>query len=653
MKSPILNLESLEDRRTPAVWGNPWPEPERLTLSFAPDGTQVSGQTSRLFQELDSVLPRATWQREVLRAFQTWAQYGSINLSVLTDNGRAFGSLDLLQGGGTQGDIRLASVPLSHSELAVAAPFDLLGDWSGDVLLNTNYDFNLGGGTNLYDLFTVFLQESGHVFGLANSADLTSAMNTQYQGVRSGPNAADIVALQSLYGVRKPDRFDALRGNDTLATATPVKFISDADQLRDVDLAQASPPWVVHGDLTSAADVDFYRIQLPSGQNDFWVELRTSGLSLLTSRVTVLNSAFRTVQTTPATDPMQGDLAVFVSNATPGATYYIKVEKAQKDVFGIGSYHLAVGKEAHEALFPSTPSFLNDDRPDDDEDELGPLVPLPPRVNTVGAQWDYTYRASVSYAHDVDRYLVTAPTAPTGSSAMVVSVWGLETDKLEPKVTVYDTSAIPVPVATQVVRNDRGFYTVQVVGVAPGTPFEVRVEAADPQGSYKEGNYLVGVDFVSNAIILESFVGGTLTSAVKQRAHELRLTETRLFHLALSADTGGSSVEAAVRVTIYNAARQVVATLVAKAGETTSLNVLLAPGNYTVRFAAGTRNSSDTLPALTYGLKGLPRNDPIGPVPVPPSPTPPPPNPYQWFDIFQYPGWIVLEDPYGDPYSGL
>jgi hypothetical protein len=45
-RRPSLRVEVLEDRCVPATWGNPWPDANHLTLSFAPDGTQVGNNTS-------------------------------------------------------------------------------------------------------------------------------------------------------------------------------------------------------------------------------------------------------------------------------------------------------------------------------------------------------------------------------------------------------------------------------------------------------------------------------------------------------------------------------------------------------------------------------------------------------------------------------
>lgn len=654
MKNVKLSFEPLEERLALAAWGNPWSVPDKLTISFAPDGTQVSGYTSTLFNEMDSAMSRTTWQTEILRAFQTWAQKANINLSVVEDNGQAFGSQGPIQGGRLQGDIRIAAIPLAHSELAVATPFDMLGDWSGDVLFNTAYDFSPGGGEDFYDLFTVALQEAGHVFGLPNSENTNSAMYTQYQGPRTALSAGDIANLRELYGSRKADRFDAVRANNTAGKASQLQFIYDADQFQGLDPSQTSPPFVAHGDLTTASDVDFYRVRLPSDLKDFTVELRTSGLSLTNARVSVLNSSLQVVQTATATDAQQGDLSLFVKDATPGGLYYVRVQSAPGSAFGVGAYHLAVGKETHEALFPPIPSFINDDRPDDDEGGDEPLVSLTPRTDAVGPRWDYGHYASVSFQGDLDRYQVVAPA--DSASAMVVTVGALETDKLDPKVTVYAAGANPSVVPSQVIRNDNGFFTVQVPGVTPGAVYELRVEAADPQSSYKEGNYFLGVDFVANPIVLESFGAGVLTQDEPQQTHRLEVEETRLFHMVLSAASESMAVESAVRMTIYNQDQQVVMTLVARAGETVSADVLLAPGEYTIRFAAGTRNSSDALPPLTYSLHGIARNDPIGPTPVPPGSTPPPPPPtppYVWYGLYPIPTWIVLQDAYSKPYSSL
>lgn len=61
-----LHLEHLEDRCVPAVFGNPWPDPGHLTISFAPDGTNVNGYSSNLFQDMNATYGSG-WQLAVLR----------------------------------------------------------------------------------------------------------------------------------------------------------------------------------------------------------------------------------------------------------------------------------------------------------------------------------------------------------------------------------------------------------------------------------------------------------------------------------------------------------------------------------------------------------------------------------------------------------
>src|SRR5436309_3512112 len=77
---PRLHVESLEERATPATFGVAWADARHLSLSFAPDGTSVAGQSSTLFAAMDATAPTATWEKTILEAFQTWAVQANINL---------------------------------------------------------------------------------------------------------------------------------------------------------------------------------------------------------------------------------------------------------------------------------------------------------------------------------------------------------------------------------------------------------------------------------------------------------------------------------------------------------------------------------------------------------------------------------------------
>src|SRR6476659_9500819 len=85
-----LCLQILEDRTVPVVWNNPWADPGNMTISFAPDDTDINGSPSHLYQELGPAT--SSWKQEILRAFQTWGSQVNINVSVVPDSGTPFGS---------------------------------------------------------------------------------------------------------------------------------------------------------------------------------------------------------------------------------------------------------------------------------------------------------------------------------------------------------------------------------------------------------------------------------------------------------------------------------------------------------------------------------------------------------------------------------
>src|SRR3954462_10996406 len=95
-----LAIESLEDRCTPAV-GVPWFDGTSLSLSFVPDGTDISGTPSNLNALLGTAGTTAQWKREILRAYQTWAVGANVNVGLAADGGQPMGVA-----GAPQEDIR-------------------------------------------------------------------------------------------------------------------------------------------------------------------------------------------------------------------------------------------------------------------------------------------------------------------------------------------------------------------------------------------------------------------------------------------------------------------------------------------------------------------------------------------------------------------
>src|SRR5439155_12617913 len=270
-----LFAEQLETREVPATFGVPWPDPQHLTVSFAPDATSANGSANALFQTLNAHSPTtAAWQTEILRALQTWAVQANINIGIVSDGGQAIGTSGSLQSDTRFGDIRVAAIPEGPGALAITSPVDMLaGTRSGDILLNSAANLNIGGGPLQYDLYSVALHEAGHALSIGDSLDINSPMFEAYQGVRTGLTPGDIANLRALYGSRLADQYEGTAGNSTIASATKMK-----------DPA-------VQADITTNGDVDVYEYKMPGyAGSSVTVRVQTAGVSLLTPKLTVYDA---------------------------------------------------------------------------------------------------------------------------------------------------------------------------------------------------------------------------------------------------------------------------------------------------------------------------------------------------------------------------
>jgi hypothetical protein len=640
-RNRVPRLEILEDRCVPATYGIPWADPTHLTFSLAADGTSVSGTPSNLFTTLNAVAPTAVWQHVVAQALQTWAAQTNINFGLVGDQGQPLGSAGRPQGDPRFGDIRLVGRPLGSSVVAIATPPDLMaGTWSGDIQLNSNDQFSVTGDPG-YDLYTVLMHEIGHSLGLPDSTDPTSVMYENYQTPRQGLGAGDIANIQALYGVRAPNS----AGNNSFATATPLGSLTS---ILGVGSLNVSPS------LNTTTDQDFYQFQAPLLADGVSITLQRSGISLLTPQVTLFDSSFHAVASTYSTDPLGGDITLNSGWLTPLRTYYVEVQGAGSDVFNIGSYQLTLTpRSLLGGLLGATAPLLGVVN-----NTLGTALDLTSQGQQTGTDFYVAYKGSINSSSSANYYLIHAPAQPP-NQVMSVDAWGLSNGGLIPQVTVYDQNQNVVP--AQVLVNENGIVTLQVLGVKPSSTWYVEVQGTGSSGPSATGGYFLGINFGSQSIGLSTSALDTLTAGQPQQTGVLHVQQTALYHEVLSV---GNTAGEAVTLTITDHSGAVVGQVTAGAGSSASLTVLLSPGTYHFSFTAS-RSDGAALNPLAFVLKGTVLTDPIGPTsedptdapsssPGSPSGTPTDPSspdPSTYYDWSYTGSGTSTQDPSGSGYS--
>ncbi len=599
----MLRVEHLEDRLTPATSGVAWPDGAHLTLSFVPDGTPAGAAPSSLFQTLNAAAPAPSWQREILRAFQAWAVNANVNVGVVPDSGDPLGATGVAQGDPRFGDIRVAAVPLPAGTLITNTQFQWSGTtWSGDLLVNSTYAFSVGQGqvSGKYDLFTAMLNEAGNVFGVLDSqTDSTSAVYYQYTTAKTGLNAHDVADIRSLYGARVQDKYDLTKANGTTGAATA--------------LANTTAALNFEADVTSASDVDYYKVTLPTGVVSLNAKLTTSGLSALQGSVQVLDSTGKVLGSAAATDPLTGDLSAAVSGVKAGSTYYVRVagNAPAGSVFATGAYRLSVvytyadgstnAPTGGTAAAPVADNHTND--------TTTRATDIAPAFGATDARFQATYRGAVEDGTDVDFYRIHSPTTIVGAQKLDVMVWALPGSGLVPKVEVFDVAYRPM--AVTVLANEGGTYSVEVLNTVPGSLYYAKVSAQYAAGSHNTGGYFLGGDFSNQAAVpVQSYASGTLAQPGARQEQTLTVGQNRLFEFLLTATSATQWAE--VKMDVLDAAGNVVFSLASYAGTPVATgHVYLAAGSYTIRYTAGAPQGPAG--AVSYTLTGREISDPIGP----------------------------------------
>jgi hypothetical protein len=630
-RSRRFALEALEDRTVPSVFNVPWSDPTHLTLSFAPDGTLIGGQSSRLFATLDAQQPEAAWQTTVMRAVQAWAVNTNLNVGVVADSGQPFGSAGQGEGGRSFGDIRIGAAPLSPSVLAINFPHDpfLSGSWSGEIILNSTINFS----DPQSDLYGVLLHEFGHVFGLGPSSNPASVLYVKANRVMTQLAASDVAAIQALYGAPAPDRSH----NHTIQTAAPIHPNSD-----DGIPFTGTTPLLASGDLMAAGQNDVFSMQTLPYTGPMTFRLQTAGISVLAPELIVYDARGNVLGQAQSTNPMGDVVSVHLDSVAPNATYYVRVEAAASDLFAVGRYGLAVTYDATLKTPPDEIAALLRGSQDgsyggDYSDDAKPATVVALRTTRgYAANQHYEMRGSLSKSAT---YSVVAPQSP-GSAPLVLTLsvnasghGGL------PLVQVLDANQQPVP--AEVLVNNSGGYTIQASGLAAGQTYYLKM-TPPAVGGGEDAHYAMVADFKQSSSLLPVLAAGSATTSAAPSAYALYVAMDQVFQFTLSA--AGTPAGSSMQLTITDANGKAVFALNAQSGTTvTGRPVLLGPGAYTVQLTVLTAGGAPG--TLTFLLRGAVITNPMGPVVTNPTNAPMYTKPGDPFTYY-YPPGTVSASPY-------
>jgi Matrixin len=337
-------LEALESRVVLyGATGTAWPNPQIITISFMPDGTQIGGNyTSNLFSTFNNSPSLAgKWQNIILQAAQEWAQQTNINLTVVPDDGAPQGSGPDMQGDPGFGDIRIGGFNFGSGNpplaLTYLPPQDNNFSVAGDVAFNTGEPFHNG---TTYDLFTVAMHEIGHALGLGESRVIGSVMYGNYSGTMKHLASDDIAGIRAIYSVNAPRSPDAYNSNGasngTLSAASSINSLVNASTLTAL---------VPNLDISTAGQQEWFSFTAPAGSSGTMeLSAQSSGLSLLAPKITVYSSDGSTVLATASGEGQYtgSTQTVSVPNVVAGNTYYVMVQGADTTQMGTGDYALGV-----------------------------------------------------------------------------------------------------------------------------------------------------------------------------------------------------------------------------------------------------------------------------------------------------------------------
>ncbi len=648
----IVQIEAMEERHLLATFGIPWPEARNLSVSFPTDETTIGAYSNSLRTVLDQVADRSVWQETVLRAFQTWAVQANINIGLVPDRGDALGTVGLANNDPRFGEFRVGAFP-QPGVLASALPYQqIAGTWAGDVLLNTQANWFLGDWASgspitvpapnakgpAVELFSVLLHEAGNALGVADNNLRNTVMFTDYTTPKGRLTASDITAIRSIYGARR-DIYEPV-ANNTRAAATRIVHPAGYN---------GQAPLSVRGSLNTMSDVDFYRFRPLAGRDKVSVRLWASGISLLKAQLEVMDSTGAKIGDVKSDSIFQNNLQLDVGSLNPNQDYFIRVARNTSDVFGIGDYRIDLDYR-DPSLQPSiVPPVWDADAVDEDnqtvdfvsidqlfsnglvstETNANNTIPTATRLETTpgflpGSR--YEAQASLSSATDRDFYRFKAPVAVGGVLNVDVDPIG----NLTPHMDVVVMNAAGDRVPARLLQKAGQGRSIQILNPVANAEYVIGVQSL-ATSTTRTGNYIVTVDFSTEAASMESVFSGIVT-ATQTDYSRLQTNKSQLFRFDLSATA--ATVREGVQLSFFDErTRDLVFTLSVGAGLSATEFVWLPKGTYILRADSRTRQSQ-VAGTISFQLRADVLSDDQGPNPVDPTILTPPPinDPWNWTD---------------------
>lgn len=638
----LLNNDSLESRCVPATFGIPWPNSDRLTISFAPDETtKISGQSNTLNRTLDNQFstmasladsPSSLWKKSVLQAFELWGSETNLNFGIVSDSGLEFGTSGQAQGDSRFGDIRIAGIPLASNALAVSMPFDpgMAGTSSGDLIFNTSIDLN----HSPDELLRIALHEVGHTLGLPTSYNPESVMSSPL-GTRTTLDDSDILAIQNLYGKRNPDIFDTKSVNDTPSNATRLK-----PQMSQNSIV----PVIAYGDITNSSDVDYYSIEVPSKYSgQMTLKLQSGGISLLNANISVMDEKGALIGRASIQDIGGGSASIVLPSVISGSKLMVKIESISSNAFQVGAYGLAASFDNATSVTPERLSeYLKGFHSGLGSEELANQLINGSSNSANNAQGQnnhttYNYTGRFEDSNSTDTFQINGD--PDRGSVLTVRAYSVGTVAVNPEIEVTKPDGKVIP--SKILINDNGQMTVQLTGITGSEPIRIRLKSETGQ----IGNYQVETFFTKVPSETKTFLSGQLTSLANTQNYKFYVAQSQAFQflndLNLESGSDGTSrLEASV---IDSWGRVVWAMQVGSGLPESNQPVILNTGEY--RFQMKLVTTSSTPVTASFRLSGTVISDPVGPgiidgttIPQYSDPLIPP--------TFTYPGGIIMPDPY-------